>query len=271
MHPTYDFVIRHNYLPSFPGFIIYWVQVLRHSAVGWGGVILRKITFVALAAVAATSAQAVVFPTGPHAASNFIPFGGGVSGGTPTMHQVFASSLFSNATGGLPAQITNIGFAPGLNGTFNLGQVTINLGYTNRIPGQTSANGGLAIPTQGGGGNNVGAMTTFYSNANTSFTFTAFSSSNFQMDFGGSFVYNPANGNLLVEIIVPSATNTTLHVSRAAGSAESSRSYSGMRFTAAESTTTATRMDFDFTAVPEPATMAVLGLGVLPLLRRRRK
>lgn len=233
---------------------------------------MRRTLFVALAALAAGSAHAVVFPTGAHAAMNFIPFGSGLAGNIPTMHQVFASTLFSAQTGGQPAQITSIGFAPGVNGTFNLGQVTINLGYTNAVPGVASTSGGLVMPTQGGGGNNVGAMTTFYSNANTNFTFAGQSSSNFQMVFTGTpFVYNPANGNLLVEIIAPSSNNLTLTVSRAAGSAESSRAYSGTRFANGESPTTATRMDFTFTAVPEPASMAALGLGVAAIVARRRR
>jgi PEP-CTERM motif len=233
---------------------------------------MKRIIFCAIAVTATVPAFAIVFPTGAHVANNFIPFGSGLTGRTPTMHQVFAASLFSAQTGGLPANITSIAFAPGAVGTFALGQVTINLGYTNAIPGQGSGTGGLFTPTEGGGGNFVGASTTFWSNPVNTFTFTSVATSNFQMAFAGTpFVYNPANGNLLVEIIVPGATNTTLTVSRAAGSAESSRAYEGTRFANGESPTTATRMDFQFTAVPEPATMAVLGLGIAALLRRKRK
>ena len=237
---------------------------------------MKRLVFLSGLMAVAGSTMAVVFPTTGHAAFNFIPFGSGLAANTPTMHQVFASSLFSAQTGGLPARITSIGFAPGLNGTFNLGQVTINLGYTNAIPGQLSTAGGLATPPQGGGGSNFnGAATNFYSNASTSFTITAFSSANFaEMVFTGTpFDYNPANGNLLVEIIVPSETNLTLTVSRAAGGAESSRAFSGTRFVNGESPTTSTRMDFAFTPVPEPGTIAILtiGIGVLSLRKRARK
>jgi hypothetical protein len=231
---------------------------------------MRKLAFLAALACVGGSAFAQVFPTTGHAASNFIPFGAGVAGGIPTMHQVFDAALFAGLFGGQPVRISNIGFAPGLAGTFNLGQVDIRLGYTNAIPGQTSASGGLVIPTQGGGGNNAGAMTSFFS-GNASFTFATFGSNDFQMDFAGLFDFDPSQGrNLLVEIVVPSATNLTLHVSRAAGGSQASRAYSGMRFAASESTTTATRMEFTTAPVPEPATFAALGLGALALMRRRK-
>lgn len=234
-----------------------------------------KRTFVVLAGCAAAAmSHSVVYPTLPHAANNFIPFGGGLAGSTPTMHQVFASSLFAGGTGGLAAEITSIGFAPGVLGAVSLGQVTINLGYTNAIPGVASGAGGLVIPTQGGGGNNVGAMTTFYSNPNTQFNVVVGGTGNFsEMVFTGTpFIYDPNVGNLLVEIIVPDPLNVTFSVSRAAGSAESSRAYSGMRFASAESPTTATRMDFTYTAVPEPGTFIAIGGGLALLaLRRFRK
>lgn len=231
---------------------------------------MKRLVILSATVAMAAASQAIVFPTGPHAAFNFIPFGSGVAGSTPTMHQVFASSLF----GGAPVFINSIGFAPQLNGAISLGQVTINIGYTNAIPGQSSAGGGLVIPTQGGGGNNVGAMTQFYSNPATAFNIVAAGTANFsEMVFVGTpFVYDPAVANLLVEIVIPDPANTTVAVSRAAGSAESSRAFAGTAFGTAESPGTATRMDFDFRPVPEPGTFVALGSGLaLLFLSRRRK
>jgi hypothetical protein len=210
-----------------------------------------------------------VFPTTGHFANNFIPFGAGGVGFTPTTHQVFASSLFAGLFGGQPVRITGMAFAPGVDGAFNLGQVDINIGYTNAIPGVLSGAGGLVIPTPGGGGNNVGAMSSFFS-GNAAFNFAAQGPNNFQMGFTGLFDYDPSQGNLLVEFIVPGTSNITLTVSRAAGSAESSRAIASSRFGDQELPTQAARIQFTTAPVPEPGTFAALGLGALALMRRRK-
>jgi hypothetical protein len=212
------------------------------------------VALIAGSAISTSMAQVSVFPTGAHAAHNFIPFGAGTAAvpvNNSTMHQVFASTLFSGVSGGLPVTITDIGFASGSPGVNNF-SVTLNLGYTTRTPGQLSAGGGLAIPTAGGGGtpNASGAVSNFYTNAAYSATVTAASTTNFgEIHFPGSFVYDPALGNLLVEIVCTSTFGATVDttVSRSAGSAESSRAYTTTRFAPAESNTTASRMQFTYT------------------------
>ncbi|MEZ6234265.1 MAG: GC-type dockerin domain-anchored protein [Phycisphaerales bacterium] len=183
----------------------------------------------------AGAASAQVFPTTGHAAQNFIPFGAGTVGGIPTMHQVFDDVLFGTD----PVEITSIGFSPGTAGVFNLGQVTISMGYSSAPPLA------LGIPVQGGGGapNAAGPMSVFY-DAPTVFTIGAAGNENFtEMRFNGSFVYDPGQGDLLIEIVIPDPNNLTMTVSRAAASGESTRAYSGMRF-ADNANINASRFDF---------------------------
>ncbi len=223
----------------------------------------RNRIFLAAGVVAlvlcATAPAQVVFPTNGHAASNFIPFGSG----TTTMHQVFDSDLFASRIGGQPiARIKDIAFSPGTTGSFNLGAVALNLGYTNLAPGA------LGLPS--GGGNPSGPLDNFFSDANYSINVTASGSEAFgEMILSGLFDYDPTLGNLLVEIRVSDVGNTSLHVSRAAGNAESTRAYDSTRFGNSASNTTATRMQFNFNGVPEPSSLLLL-VGFAGLLLRRR-
>ena len=213
---------------------------------------------VAPALMLCTSASAqLVFPTNGHAASNFIPFGSGPT----TMHQVFDAGLFVANLGGQPiAQINRIAFSPGVAGTFNLGAVELNIGYTNVAPGA------LALPSAGT--NPSGPMSSFFSDPNYSVTITMFGSEEWtEMILSGTFNYDPTLGNLLVEIIVGTGDNL-FHVSRAAPNAESTRSYDSTRV-GSNANINATRMEFSFTGVPAPGTLALLGLAGLAVRRRR--
>ncbi|MCH8270571.1 MAG: PEP-CTERM sorting domain-containing protein [Planctomycetes bacterium] len=225
---------------------------------------MRRDMFVAAAAVptlmlcASASAQ-FVFPTTGHAASNFIPFGSEIT----TQHQVFDANLFASRIGGQPiAQINRIAFSPGVTGTFNLGAVELNIGYTSVAPGS------LALPSAGT--NPLFPLSSFFSNPNYSVIVTMSGSAEWtEMILSGTFNYDPSLGNLLVEIIVNGAGNRGLHVSRASGGPQSSRAYDSGRFGSNAGNTTATRMQFSFIGVPAPGTLALLGLAGLAVRRRR--
>src|SRR5690606_29729532 len=106
-------------------------------------------------------------------------------------------------------------------------------------------------PSLSGGGapNASGPMTDFYSNSSVMHTVVAGGVNNFELVFDGTpFIYNPALGNLLVEVVATNS-NTTYSVSRSDGSTEASRAYIGGRFGGAMSPTTAARMDFTFAPV----------------------
>jgi hypothetical protein len=220
---------------------------------------MRIVLFGSVAGVLIAAGSAVaqfneVFPSAPHAANNFIPFGIGTTAApieNCTQHQVFLSTLFTNVAGQTPVTIEKISFAPGVNGTY-FGNIVVRLGYTSAIPGVSSAGGGLAVPTPGGGGtpNASGAMHDFFSDANYTLVTTNQSNANFQMELvGAPFTYDPAVGNLLVEIVSIADRGMggiDLTASRHGLSTESSRAYSSLRFGSTESFSNGTRMRFTF-------------------------
>jgi hypothetical protein len=199
----------------------------------------RFVAIPALLMLAGTAcAQDFVFPTLAHAANNLAPFDITDAPGI-THHQVYASSLFAAVYAGAPVRIERVAYAPSANVTFD-SHVVIRLGYT---PVQPPA--APAAPVEGGGGapNATGPMHQFYSDRSIQ-AFTSAGSSNFQMQFAGTpFVYDPALGNLLVETVVTQRV-VGAAVSRAAGSAESTRSYTRHGGAVTISPTTALRTQF---------------------------
>jgi hypothetical protein len=194
---------------------------------------------------ASAAADVIVFPTGAHAAFNYIPF----ANPNGVMHEVFDRALFSSLNGGQPVRIEAIAFAPNTShaGFQYSSPLAIRLGLTDRLPGVGSGSGGLSIPDPGGNGvpNVVGAMTTFFEDPSYTYTVVSGGSENFEMIIAGTpFVYDPAQYNLLVEIVANGAANS-YSVSRAAGSAEASRAYVGGSYTG-EGVTSATRMQFTY-------------------------
>ncbi len=191
--------------------------------------------------VAATFASAaygqVRRPSTGHAAHNYIPFHG-TSGQNCTMHQVFASTLWSG-----PMEISALGFGPwdGNNGQAYEGDIIIKLGYTSKVPGQSPPVGLDSVLAN----NPSGLMTeVFNGRVSAVIDFQGTEVFNHIIRFDTPWCYDPAQGNLLVEIASTWVSGADLAVSRSSGSAESSRAYNSTRFGNAASPTTATRMDF---------------------------
>ncbi len=196
-----------------------------------------------------------ILPTGDHATYNFIPF---ANGDTCTMHQVFDHNLFNGRV-----TMESIGFAPNtaLIGDTSTSNITIRMGYTNKIPGQDTGSGGLDSNL---GNNPSGAMTTLYSGTGVVRTYMTNGTIEHSMffDFGrNSFTYDPSQGNLLVEIASSNNSGVDVSVSRAAGSRQASRAFNSTRYGNSASPTTATRMDLGYRdAAPPPFTLTATGV-----------
>ncbi len=206
----------------------------------------------ALLLAVGSGAAGQVIPSGPAVGFEAVPFGTNQSA---CLHEVFASSVFTGASGGNSVRITSISLAPSTNESYSV-IVAIRLGYTNAVPGVSGASR-LQPPTSvsgGGAPNAVGAMALFLPSANRSYTITSSSPTNFQMAFPGqAFTYDPALGNLLVEFVttvqVGGVPVWNEGVAYAAGGPDASLAYNSTAHGAAAEPTQAVRMDFAFTTI----------------------
>lgn len=230
---------------------------------------LRTLTSLALTAVFASSAfGALLVAPGAWATTegptnNTFPFGSSAV----RYQQVFAASEFASVGG--PLIITAMRFRrDGTAGSPFTDNITwdVTLSTTGAAPDAMN----LTFA------NNIGAdvVTVFTGTQAFNASSTAGPPRDFEAPivFTNPFTYNPANGNLLWDV-TRFSTNVS-HPMDAVG--VTGDSVSRLRAT----TTTATMgtadsvgiiVQFEYSPVPEPATIAVLGIGALALVRRRRR
>ncbi len=195
---------------------------------------------VAVAAAAFTSsALAQVYPNFAHEHYNSMPFWTDEI----TYQQVFAAVQFGSA----PIEIHSVAFAPSPahNGEeFLLDQVRIHLGYTDKQPGELSPD--LSA-------NPRGSMTEVCNEFNCEGVIESGGGDHFSLRFvfTTSFCYDPANGNLLVEIRAVNTTLIGIATSCCTGMPAASRAWNSFMF-GNGADTVATRMEFLITSCGGP-------------------
>ncbi len=208
--------------------------------------------------VTAGSLLASSVTIGTYNGENGFPFGGPYFGNSGTDYQeAYAGSDFSG-----PISITSLDFflAPGVTGDLYSGTYTLSLSVISSNIGSLSSSD---LAGNIGADNTVFETVTLSGSAPNMLTFT-----------GAPFLYNPALGNLLLDISVAGGSDgkgVAFEDNEGVGT-ELAR-YSNFGAGNGEGMGLVTEFDFSPTAIPEPGMLSLLGCGLAAVvvghLRRR--
>ncbi len=219
---------------------------------------LKDILFAAtlLFAISVPSQAASIVIGTPGIVSNAFPFGGEVAGVGTRYQQAYASTDFTG-----PISITGIDFLGGI-GTLATSTYTLSLStITAGIDSLSNTN----FANNLGANNTLFAVRTLSGVAPATLTF-----------IGGPFLYNPASGNLLLDIIVsPGGVDANgggagaRYLSNTSGDAIGIFSRYHNFGSGTIGFGLVTQFDFNSVAVPEPSPLVLIALGVALVSSRR--
>jgi hypothetical protein len=195
-------------------------------------------------------AGTIVAENGPHAAFNAIPFGSASGPGAGEYQEIYSASLF-----GGPVDLTSFAFSPDTTGLYSA-NVVLRLTTTSVSVGSLSnnLNSNFATP-----------LTTVFSNAAFSESVTGGSETfSLVFDLTTPFLYNPASGNLLLDVLISGQTYSGFGFSRSDAGPIISRAYNVAIGNNADSV--GLRTTIGFTSVPEPGTMFLTLVGLATAL-----